>query len=149
MTKTKESTILTLSQLTEARSLWLKGLSLRTLAPQYGLTYSQLYNRLQKQFGADVCNSKANSLARSLYRDGLEWKDAPTGTEWFTGVKQDNVYTRSRMLDFSLAMAIIPYEPVEAQESMLLPWYILLTSSSLALIDKVVSSYMLQDGTNG
>jgi hypothetical protein len=115
---------ITLSELDEARLQWLKGVSLRALAPKYGLTHNQLHIRLRNVYGKDVCNRLANSLTRSLIRDGVDPNVAmtvPMSNERYHSIKQDNCYSKSRMLDFTLALELLYDEPATDLDWLKLP----------------------------
>lgn len=128
------------AQLEEARISWLQGKSLRQLAPKYSMSHGQLHTLLRKEYGVTVCDRKANSLRRSLIRDGESTEivmQLPLVDEWVNGFKQDNVYSRSRMLDFSRAWEIVWDEPEEEPKCLLLPWYLFILDTVLVLLDKV------------
>lgn len=135
--------ILSDEELTEARELWLYGVPLRTIAPRYGLSHNQLHSRLRKKFGFNACSRVANSMARSLIRDGVDPKIAltlPQGKERYRSIKQDNVFSKERMLDFSLALEVLYHESNiedEPEPPLLLPWCVFMMDVVISLLNKI------------
>jgi len=133
MSPLKATPILSLLEASEARLFWLMGYSLRTLAPRYGMTHNMLHSRLKQHFGKDCCSRKANSLSRSLLRDGYSLEDIKEiafkqGNEWLSSYRQDNTYSKQRMLDFTYAIDCLTYDdpttPDPNSTFPLLPWFI-------------------------
>ena len=143
MSALKATPILSLLQATEARLFWLMGYSLRTLAPRYGMTHNMLHSRLKQHFGKDCCSRKANSLSRSLLRDGYSLDEIKEiafkqGNEWLSSYRQDNTYSKQRMLDFTYAIDSLSYddpsEPNPLDTFPLLPWF--------TLVNDVITSHL-------
>jgi len=131
MSQAKLTPVLSASHATEARLFWLMGYSLRTLAPRYNMTHNMLHSRLKQHFGKDCCSRKANSLSRSLLRDGYTMEQIQEiafkqGNEWLSSYRQDNTYSKQRMLDFTYAIDCLSYDDYKEPTFPLLPWFILL-----------------------
>lgn len=115
-------------QISMWRSKWLRGVRLRAIADEYGVSHMTVYKYLVARYGANVVNIKANSLARGLLRDYTQlksdtWADTlPKGTEYYYSYKQDKVVTRTKHRDLLPYSDHLAYEAPEQTEPLRLPY---------------------------